>query len=244
MDFKGPQAKRDRQRLLLYRIFENRLHIQPSDIEALIRPHLNELLRLNHISGSEHEAKLCDFIEAWPYSPELMQLLDDQVLIATDTQETRDLLRILVDVFKTAGDRSPVITAADFSLINDKSGVASLLDSVANQIKTRFDRFAILDQWNFGQPEKCVFLTTSHNTDGGQILPAMQEITKRELFIPEELESVITDAATTNRSVANLLEQLKEPMGGGQPCIPWLGETEAKELITRACAQGKVAIMI
>lgn len=494
VDFKGPQAKRDRQRLLLYRIFENRLHIQPSDIESLIRPHLNEFLRLNHISGSEHETKLRDFIEAWPYSPELMQLLDDQVLIATDTQETRDLLRILVDVFKTAAEKSPVITAADFSLTNDKSGVASLLDSVANtmhrdlrtkalrnkeavdqavratgqtvphleavlsslwlrslslesqagaeshilqvditrdkaiddnqfqaelalieensfnihrkgtrlvflneenpqaklmahakndrlfddgtdlahladeiryvlagaeglsqgirvivlkrdwnkdpwaevderdqpqnwdnripvvmvpspsatdadlgkwlkqfvskhrntirfllpkkgtehvfydkalivlaravhladqwkkgdsaysalhfkyqkelrdQIKTRFDRFAILDQWNFGQPEKCVFLTTSHNTDGGQILPAMQEITKRELFIPEELESVITDAATTNRSVADLLEQLKEPMGGGQPCIPWLGETEAKELITRACAQGKVAI--
>ncbi|MCK5791909.1 MAG: DUF499 domain-containing protein [Ketobacter sp.] len=494
VDFKGPQAKRDRQRLLLYRIFENRLNIQSSDIEALIRPHLNEFLRLNHISGSEHEAKLRDFIEAWPYSPELMQLLDDQVLIATDTQETRDLLRILVDVFKTAAEKSPVITASDFSLTNDKSGVASLLDSVANamhrdlrtkalrnkeaveqavqatgqsvphleevlsslwlrslslenqagaeshilqvditrnkaiddnqfqaelalieensfnihrkgsrlvflneenpqaklmahakndrlfdngadlahlgdeiryvlsgaegtsqgnrvivlkrswdkdpwaevderdqpqswdnklplvvipspgatdadlgkwlkqfvskhrntvrfllpkkgteqvfydkalivlaravhladqwkkgdsaysalhlkyqkelrdQLKTRFDRFAILDQWNFGQPEKCVFLTTSHNTDGEKIVPTIQDITKRELFIPEEMESVIIEAANNNRPVAELLEQLKEPMGGGQPCIPWLGETEAKEFITRVCAQGKILI--
>lgn len=494
VDFKGPQAKRDRQRLLLYRVFENRLHIQSSDIENLIQTHLNEFLRLNHISGSEHEAKQRDFIEAWPYSPELMQLLDDQVLIATDTQETRDLLRILVDLFKTSGEKSPVITAADFSLTNEKSGVASLLDSVANtmhrdlrskalrnkeaveqavrtsgqsiphleevlsslwlrslslenqagaeahvlqvditrnkaiddnqfqaelalieensfnihrkgtrlvflneenpqaklmahakndrlfdngsdlahladevryvlagaegvsqgnrvivlkrgwekdpwsevderdqpqnwdnripimvlpspgatdadlgkwlkqfvskhrntlrfllpkkgtenvfydkalvvlaravhladqwkkgdsaysalhlkyqkelrdQLKTRFDRFAILDQWNFGQPDKCTFLTTSHNTDGGQIIPTIQEITKRELFIPEELEALIKEAATTNRSVADLLEQMKEPMGGGQPCIPWLGEMESKELITRVCAQGKVAI--
>jgi len=494
VDFKGPQAKRDRQRLLLYRIFENRLNVQTSDIQTLIRPHLDEFLRLNHVSGSEHESKLRDFIEAWPFSPELMQLLDDQVLIATDTQETRDLLRILVDVFKTAGEKSPVLTAADFSLTNEKSGVASLLDSVANsihrnlrdkalrnkdaveqalhtsgqtvphledvlsslwlrslslesqagaeahvlqvditrnkpiddnqfqaelalieensfnihrkgsrlvflneenpqaklmahakndrlfedgsdldhladeiryvlagadgvsqgnrvlvlkrswdkdpwseieerdhpqnwdnripilvipspgvtdgdlgkwlkefiskhrntirfllpkkgtehvfydkaltvlaravylanewkkadapyttlhmkyqkelrdQLKTRFDRFAVLDQWNFGQPEKCTFLTTSHNADGSQILAKIQEITRRELFIPEELQGLITNAATTNRSVADLMEQLKEPMGGGEPCIPWLGETEAKELITRACAQGKVAI--
>ncbi|MES9927690.1 MAG: DUF499 domain-containing protein [Candidatus Thiodiazotropha sp. 6PDIVS] len=494
VDFKGPQAKRDRQRLLLYRIFENRLNIRPDNIENLIRPHLDEFLRLNHISGSEHEAKLKDFIEAWPYSPELMQLLDDQVLIATDTQETRDLLRILVDVFKLANENSPVITAADFSLTNDKSGVASLLDSVANQmhrdlrtkalrnkeaveqavkatgqniphleevlsslwlrslslenqagaeshvlqvditrnksiddnqfqaelalieensfnihrrgtrlvflneenpqaklmahakndrlfdsgadldhladeiryvlagpdgsaqgskiivlkrnwdkdpwseveerdqpqnwdvripvvalpspnasdaelgkwlkqfvskhrntirfllpkkgmenvfydkaliiltravyladqwkksdsvysalhlkyqkelrdqLKSRFDRFAILEQWNFGQPEKCIFIATSHNTDGHKIVNTIQELTRRELFIPEELDEVVREAATTNRSVLDVLEQLKEPMGGGQPCIPWIGETEAKECITRICAQGKVAI--
>jgi hypothetical protein len=49
-------------------------------------------------------------------------------------QETRDLLRILVDVFKTAKDTSPVITAADFSITNEKSGVVSLLDSVASQL--------------------------------------------------------------------------------------------------------------
>lgn len=494
VDFKGPQAKRDRQRLLLYRIFENRLHVQPSDVETLIKPHLNEYLRLNHISGSEHESKLQDFIEAWPYSPELMQLLDDQVLIATDTQETRDLLRILVDVFKISGNSSPVITAADFSISNEESGVASLLDSVANnmhrdlrtkalrnkeavehairstqqtsphleavlsslwlrslslenqagaeshvlqvdvtrlkpiddnqfqaelalieensfnihrkgtrlvflneenpqaklmahakndrlfdngndlshlaseiryvlagadgisqgnrvlvlkrgwdkdpwseveerdhpnnwdnripivvipsanvtdaelgkwlakfiskhrnivrfllpkkgtenifydktlivlarsvyladqwkradaaysalhlkyqkelrdQLKIRFDRFAILDQWNFQQPEKCQFLTTSHNTEGANILTSIQDIMRRELFIPEELDVVVAEAAQTNRSIEDLLKQLKEPMGGGQPSIPWLGESEAKELITRNCAQGKVAI--
>ena len=494
IDFKGPQAKRDRQRLLLYRIFANRLNIQPADIEALIQAHFNEYLRLNHIPGSEHEAQLKSFIEAWPYSPELMQLLDDQVLIATDTQETRDLLKILVDVFKIASDTSPVITAADFSLTNEKSGVASLLDSVANQIhrslrdkalrnkeaveqavkasgqntpnleavlsslwlrslslesqagaeshvlqvditrktaiddnqfqaelalieensfnihrkgtrliflneenpqaklmahakndrlfengadlnhladeiryvlagtegvsqhnrvivlrrnwdknpwsevderdqpqnwdnripvivlpnpiakdsdlgtwlkqfvskhrnivrfllpqkgtepifydkalsilaravyladqwkkadsaysglhlkyqkelrdqlKNRFDRFAVLDQWHFAQPEKCTFLTTGHNSAGNHILLTMQDIVRRELFIPEELETLVKTAAETNLSITDVLEQLKEPMGGGKPCIPWLGETETKEHITRICAQGKVAI--
>ena len=35
---------------------------------------------------------------------------------------------------RQVGDDQPIITAADFSLTNEKSGVASLLDSVANQL--------------------------------------------------------------------------------------------------------------
>jgi len=64
----------------------------------------------------------------------LLKLLDDQVLIATDAQETRDLIKILVDLYKNHNPSHPIITAADFSLANEKSGVASLLDSVANQL--------------------------------------------------------------------------------------------------------------
>lgn len=135
VDFKGPQAKRDRQKLLLYRLFENRMQINEKDIENVIINHVNEYLRLNHITGSEHEKAKQDFIDSWPYAPHLLKLLDDQVLIATETQETRDLIRILVDVFKTAGKDSPIITAADFSLTNENSGVSSLLDSVANQLQ-------------------------------------------------------------------------------------------------------------
>ena len=75
-----------------------------------------------------------EFVEAWPYSPVLMRLLEDQVLVATEAQETRDLIRILVDLFKTRGEKSPVITAADFDISNDKGSVTSLLSSVANQL--------------------------------------------------------------------------------------------------------------
>ncbi|MCZ5740003.1 hypothetical protein O5290_26255 [Escherichia coli] len=116
IDFKGPEAKRDRQRLLLYRIFENRMNIPEPDIASLIKTHVDEFLRLSHISGSEHEKHRQQFIEAWPYSPRLLQLLDDQVLIATETQETRDLLRILVDVFKESGDDTAILTPAKLQL--------------------------------------------------------------------------------------------------------------------------------
>ena len=496
IDFKGPQAKRDRQRLLLYRIFENRLNCSSAEIEAAIKLHFEEYLRLFHVLGSEHEKQLAQFVEAWPYSPLLMQLLDDQVLIATDMQETRDLLRILVDVFKTANDTSPVITPADFSLTSEKSGVAALLDSVANQlhrdlrakalrnlkavtdavnesnrniphleeilsalwlrslslesiagakphelqaditrdksiddnqfqaelalieensfnihrkgnhlvflneenpqaklmahakndrffdngvdlshladevryvlsgadgnsqgykvivlkrewnkdpwseveerdqpqywdnripvivlpspntsdadmgkwlkqfvskhrntirfllpkkgteplfydkallvlaravhladqwrkqdsvysalhmkyqkelrdqIKSRFDRFAILETWNYAEPDKCTFSATSHNADGSKILGAVQDITRRELFIPEEFESLVIEASKINRSIAGVLEQLKEPTAGGQVSIPWIGETDAKEQITHLCGQGKIALNV
>jgi len=494
IDFKGPQAKRDRQRLLLYRIFENRMNIPASDIENCTKVHVDEFLRLRHIPGSEHEKHRNEFVEAWPFSPDLLQLLDDQVLIATDAQETRDLLRILVDLYKTSGDVSPSITAADFSLESEKSGVASLLDSVANQLhrdlrnkalrnlqavrdavsssptaiphldrivstlwirslslekmagaepqdiqgditrtvaiddnqfqaelavieensfnihrkgnrlvflneenpqaklmahaknerlfekgedishladeiryvlagaegtsqlfkvvvlkrgwdkdpwaeleerdhpknwdnripvmvipsgnasdadlggwlkdfinkhrntvrfllpkqgtenvfydknllvlaravyladqwkkadpsysplhikyqkdlrdqlRSRFDRFAILDTWNFAESKKCTFLTTSHNVDGAKILGEIQKIVRRELFIPEEFAELVAKNAKDNNAVSDVLESLKEPMGGGEASIPWLGETETKEGIIRLCAQGKIVI--
>jgi hypothetical protein len=134
VDFQGTQAKEDRQRLLLYRIFENRLNVPGGQIKALIEPHLGEYVRLAEIPPSQHEAKRIEFVEAWPYSPVLMRLLEDQVLVATEAQETRDLIRILVELFKTRGEKSPVITAADFDISNDKGSVTSLLSSVANQL--------------------------------------------------------------------------------------------------------------
>jgi hypothetical protein len=134
VDFQGVQAKKDRQRLLLYRIFQNRMNIPAADITGLIKPHVEEFVRLAEIPLSQHQARHDEFAEAWPYSPVLMQLLEDQVLVATEAQETRDLIRILVDLFKNRGDKSPVITAADFDITNDKGSVTSLLSSVSNQI--------------------------------------------------------------------------------------------------------------
>jgi hypothetical protein len=133
VDFKGPHAERDRRRLLLHRLFENRLHVVPEDIEQLMAVHVSEYLRLAKVPPAEHARKKRDFLEMWPFSPLLMQLLEDQVLVATDAQETRDLIRILADLFKSHGEASPILTAADFRLDEDSSGIVALLDSVANQ---------------------------------------------------------------------------------------------------------------
>ncbi|QDS97680.1 DUF499 domain-containing protein [Adhaeretor mobilis] len=133
VDFKGPYAKRDRQRLLLYRIFENRMQAHEDDIKLIIENHLSEYFRLGNVPQQEQEKKTADFVESWPFAPHLLQLLDDQVLVATDAQEARDLIKILVDLFKNHEPQDAIITAADFSLTSEKSAVGSLLDSVANQ---------------------------------------------------------------------------------------------------------------
>lgn len=133
VDFKGPSAERDRRRLLLHRLFENRIQVLATDIEKLIAVHMSECLRLTDVPPADHDRVRRDFVEMWPFAPHLMQLLEDQVLVATDAQETRDLIRILADLFKSRGDAVPLLTAADFRLDDEASGIAALLDSVTNQ---------------------------------------------------------------------------------------------------------------
>lgn len=131
VDFKGEQAQHDRRRLLLYRIFENRINIPVAQIEPLISAHLGDFMRLSSKPASELDRHKARFVEAWPYSPELLQLLDDEVIFAVQAQGTRDLVRILVELFKSAADKAPVITPADFELSGDERGsAASLIDTV------------------------------------------------------------------------------------------------------------------
>jgi hypothetical protein len=495
VDFKGPSAKRDRLRLLLHRLFENRSQVGTSAIEGLIGNHISEYFRLKSIAPAEQAKIHGEFLEAWPYAPHLMQLLEDQVLIATSAQGTRDLIRILVDLYKSNGKDKAILTAADFRPDDEASGITALLDSVANQhhaklrekalrnleavndaiegtgqnlphleeiigalwlrslaevnqagadlatlhvdvtrdkpvddngfqvelativensfnihedgnryifkeeenpqakliasarndklfqhnedgtrlaketryvlegsgavdlpfrvivlpqtwkinpwedleerdkpaqwgnripilvvpeappkvdvvlgvwlrdnlqasrnvvrfiiprdgsnnlfldrdllvlarcvylaeqwktpnpeygrlqtkyqkelreiLKARFDRFAIIANWNFQEPKNCRFTIESHKAEGTKIPDAIDKSIRENLFIPEDFEEFILDAAPNNVSVGKLLKELKEPRPGGKDCLPWLGETLIKERITRLCASGKIAI--
>ena len=92
-DFKSPTARRDRKKLLLHRLFENRLQIPDEQIELATQVHVAEYLRLSRTPSSEHDRVRREFIACWPFAPHLLQLLEDQVLVATQAQETRDLIR-------------------------------------------------------------------------------------------------------------------------------------------------------
>ncbi len=496
VDFKGPTAKQDRQRLLLHRLFENRRQVPNSQIVTATDAHVSEYFRLLKVPPSEHDQARQEFIECWPYAPHLMQLLEDQVLVATQAQETRDFIRILADLFKRHED-TPVLTAADFRLDDEKSGIAALLDSVSNQhhaslrekaqrnlsavldavknpdslvphlaeivgalwlrslavgnvagaepatlqaditrgnpiddnafqaelsaivensfnihqdgsrlvfrtdenpqakliasarndklfidgsdqeqlakevryvisgqegvskafrvivlpsnwssapwasvdekarpqswderlpllvlpaspekvgptlgpwlrdhlqtrrnavrfllpragstnvfherdllilsravvlakqwkaqgpeyrkllikyerdlrdiLTKRFDRYAILDSWNYQEPAKCTFHLESHKAEGTRIPEAVDEHIRTNLFIPEDFEALVLAAADNNESVGKLLRELREPRPSGASCIPWLGETPMKERIIRICARGDIAINV
>ena len=495
-DFKGPTAKQDRQKLLIHRLFENRMQVSKAEIGPLIDPHVSEYLRLLGIPPSEHDQVRREFVQCWPFSPHLMQLLEDQVLVATQAQETRDLIRVLADLFKYQED-SPVVTAADFRLDNERSGIAALLDSVSNQhhsnlrekaqrnlssvqnavnspdsvvphlseivgalwlrslsvgnlagaepatlqvditrakpiddnafevelstivensfnihedgprlifreeenpqakliasarndklfadgadidqlarevryviggqedvstafrvvvlpenwssapwdslveidqpqnwderlpllvlpvspdevgptlgpwlrdhlqgrrnairfllpqagstsiyrdrdllvlsravvlaerwktqsrefrqllakyqrdlrdiLTRRFDRFAVVDSWNYPEPVRCTFHVESHKALGARIPAAIDEHIRTNLFIPEDFDALVGVAADNNESIGKLLRELREPRPGGEPCIPWLGETSTKEHVIRLCARGKIAINV
>jgi hypothetical protein len=125
-------VQEDRRRMLLHRLFENRVHIDKGQLRALIAPHLAEHLRLLPVPAADHDRRRREFEVSWPFSPQLLRLLEEQVLIATDAQETRDLIRILANLYKSRGEQVPVLTAADFDLADDSSGILALLDSVSN----------------------------------------------------------------------------------------------------------------
>ncbi len=137
IDFKaGGNAERiqqDRRRMLLHRLFDNRLQIAEGAIESLLAQHVAEYFRLLDVPPAEQDRKRREFTESWPYAPHLLRLLEEQVLVATDTQETRDMIRILANLYKSRGAAVPVLTAADFRLDDDSSGIGALLDSVSNE---------------------------------------------------------------------------------------------------------------
>ncbi len=499
IDFKaGGNAERiqqDRRRMLLHRLFDNRLQIAPASIEALVAKHVSEYFRLLDVPSSEQDRKRKEFAESWPYAPHLLRLLEEQVLIATDAQETRDMIRILANLYKSRGESAPVLTAADFRLDDDTSGIGALLDSVSNEhhrslrakaqqniisvteavpnhaslsphlqevvgalwlrsiavgnlagaepaalqaditrdkpiddnafqvelativensfnihqdgprlvfreeenpqaklmacarndklfsdgsdlaqlakevryviggteevaktfrvialpkswltdpwtaldeseqperwddrlpilvlpeepdnldqrlgrwikdhlqkrrntvrfllprsgssnafqdrdllvlaraemkaqewsgqspeykklhtkyqgelrdiLKKRFDRFAVLHRWNFADPAQCKFSVESLKKQGAQIPEGIEEALINDLFVPEDFEDLVLEAAADNSAVGKLLRELQEPRPAGQDCIPWLGETSMKERILRLCARGKIAI--
>lgn len=499
IDFKaGGSAERiqqDRRRMLLHRLFDNRLQIASSTIESLIAPHIAESFRLLDVPAAEQERKRREFTESWPYAPHLLRLLEEQVLIATDAQETRDMIRILANLYKSRGAVVPVLTAADFRLDDETSGIGALLDSVSNEhhrtlrekaqqnvisvkdarhdharvvphlqeiisalwlrsiavgdlagaepaalqlditrdkpvddnafqvelativensfnihqdgtkllfreeenpraklmayarndklfadgadraqlarqvryviggsdevaqkfrvialtkswvndpwntlddaeqpdrwdgrlpilvlpedperlepmlgrwlkdclqkrrntvrfllpragstnafmdrdllilaraemkaqewgrqypeykklqkefehllrdtLKKRFDRFAVLQRWNFADPAQCKFSIERLDKQGSQIPEAIEAALVGDLFVPEDFEELVVEYADNNESVGKLLRELQEPRPAGKDCIPWLGETAMKERLLRLCAKGKIAI--
>lgn len=499
VDFKAggspERIQRDRRRMLLHRLFDNRLQIPDAKVDSLVAKHVAEYFRLLDVPSSEQERKRKEFVESWPYAPHLLQLLEDQVLVATDAQETRDMIRILANLFKSRGESAPILTAADFRLDDDAAGIGALLDSVSNQqhrnlrekalrnitsvtaavsdhtvtvphlqeivgalwlrsiavgnlagaeaatlqaditqvstvddnafqvelatvvensfnihqdghrlvfreeenpqaklmacarndklfldgsdlaqlakevryaiggtdevaktfrvialpkawisdpwstldeaeqpdkwddrlpilvlpeepdklnarlgvwlkdrlqkrrntvrfllpradsinafhdrdllilaraemkalewssqspeykklhtkyqgelrdiLKKRFDRFTVLHRWNFSDPTQCEFSVENLQKQGPQIPEAIEESLTSDLFVPEDFEKLVLEAADDNSSVGKLLRELQEPRPASQDCIPWLGETSMKERILRLCARGKVAI--
>lgn len=133
IDFKGETAREDRKRLLLHRLFQNRDKFTDAEIERSVNVYATERNRLLFPDKTEADKARMrqDVVSCWPFAPELLNLLEDNILMADAAQNSRDLIRILAEVFRGRTSSSPVVTPADFSIENDSCGVLSLLDSLA-----------------------------------------------------------------------------------------------------------------
>jgi hypothetical protein len=109
-------------------------------------------------------------------------------------------------------------------------------------LKDLFDTFAILDIWNFTQPEQCEFLTEKHNATGEKIPDTVNDKISTELFVDEDFETAALLHATSSAPLSKLIADLQEPSLDGKHCIPWLGEVATKEKVLQLCASGKIAI--
>jgi hypothetical protein len=100
-----------------------------------------------------------EVIECWPFSPELLGLLEDNILMAAAAQDSRDFIRMLAEVFRVRGQQVPVITPADFHVDDDECGVTTLIDSFATsadqeRLRERAIRnLAAIRDTNVGAPD-------------------------------------------------------------------------------------------
>lgn len=133
IDFKGDTAKEDRKKLLLHRLFENRSQFGTPAIEQVVSAYAGERIRLLHSGKSDVEKDRLrrEVVEAWPFSPDLLTLLEDHVLMAESAQDKRDMIRVLAELYRSRGAVVPLLTPSDFLVNDDGSGVLTLLDSFA-----------------------------------------------------------------------------------------------------------------
>jgi hypothetical protein len=133
IDFKGETAREDRKRLVLHRLFQNRGNVPAAEIEQAVHVYASERVRLLHSDKTDADkARLQqEVLDCWPFSPELLNLLEDHILMAAAAQDSRDFIRMLAEVFRVRGQHVPVVTCADFSVDDDDCGVTTLIDSFA-----------------------------------------------------------------------------------------------------------------
>ena len=74
-------------------------------------------------------------------------------------------------------------------------------NTLRDNLKKRFDRFAVLQRWNFADPAQCKFSVERLDKQGSQIPEAIEEALTGDLFVPEDFEDLVLEYASNNESV-------------------------------------------
>ncbi len=243
IDFRGPSAKEDRQKLTLHRLFENRGNISQDDISTIAGAYAKERFRLLHgdKSDAEKPAIQNEVFKCWPFSPELISLLEDHILMSQAAQSARDFIRILAQVYKTRGESTPVVTPADFFVDGGSEEVQSLIDAIAQQVGQ--EKLREIAQRNL----EAVRATGSPVPNARELISSIwmrsmspgrqQGGTPASLHLDITKQSAIDDNAF-QAELTNLIENSVNIHGDAVPSGPlWFGLKENPRSKVRACAK-------
>ena len=117
-------------------------------------------------------------------------------------------------------------------------------EGLKTELKTRFDRYALLATWDFQSPR--TVLSTRRRTERLELdIPLRWKNTCNEnYFAAEDVESFIVKAAARNETMRQVLALLREPPLPGQTAIPYVGDVNIYEQVLRIVAKDKVALNI
>ena len=105
----------------------------------------------------------------------------------------------------------------------------------------RFDRYALLAQWDYQNPVACRFHKELHGATGADIPGAVEKHIRDNHFAPEDFEAFVVDAAKRGDNMKSVLSFLRDPSPGGN-LIPYLGDPTIYEQVLRVAAHDKIAL--
>lgn len=130
------RSAEDRQRVVLFRMFEDREAPGPTAERARAVEVYREAWTQAGLPGVDAlAARLAD---TWPFSPEFLDILTRRIPDLSGFQSTRGTLRFLAAVVRATADRQSLITSQDLPLQDD--GVANalrLIDSEGGEVVRR-----------------------------------------------------------------------------------------------------------
>ena len=110
------------------------------------------------------------------------------------------------------------------------------------ELKSRFDRYALLSTWDFQAPKNCTFSEEAHGATGADIPAAVEKHVAENHFAPEDFEAFVIQAAGRNDTMRQILALLREPPLPGHTAIPYLGDVNIYDQVLRVVAKDKIAL--
>ena len=175
--------------------------------------------------------------------------------LAEHVQQNRNMVRFLLPTAESPNiydDRNLLITArcallakewmqsdSQYEKLHRKYEVA-----LKTELKNRFDRYALLETWDFQTPKNCTFHEETHGGTGADIPATVEKHVVKNYFAPEDFEPFVVQAAARNDTMRQVLALLREPPLPGHIAIPYVGDLNTYEQVLRLVANDKIALNI